>query len=90
MNEGPEDIGLRDLPVFFIDGKIGAEKKISNGVFMKHPMDQEAFWMLFKINPVIPRPIAQKRAPISRHLAELFILQRLQVSGEKLEFGKQV
>ena len=90
MDERPEIICLCDLSILFIDRKIRAKKKVANRVFVKHPVDQEPFGMLLKINPVIPRPAAQQTAAIPRDLSKFFILHSLQIPWQKLKFRKQV
>ena len=90
MDERPEIICLCDLSVLFIDWEIRAKKKVANRVFVEHAVDQKPFRMLLKINPVIPRPVAQQTAPISGHLSKFLILHSLQIPWQKLKFRKQV
>jgi len=59
--------------------QLGAESKILEGIFVKHPMDDQAGVFLFKVDAVIARPVAIEGAIGAAHRAK-----SVGMTGEKI------
>ena len=63
-DQRPEIACFRQATVLLVQREIRAEKKIADGVFVEHAVNENPVGVAFEINPVVPRPITVKRSSI--------------------------
>ena len=72
----------------FANGEIGAEEKILQGIFAEDSVHDQAEFVAFEINPIVPNPEAVQGASFAFQLAEPFQLGGHDFLGEAAEFAK--
>jgi hypothetical protein len=90
MDERPEIPCTGQPPVLIVERKIGAEKKIANGILVKHAVDQQALGMTLKVDPVILCAIPVERPALPRNLSEPLLIQGVEILRQKMKLREQL